>query len=84
MTFEKLKKVYWFEHALEKFAGIFEYNSIEDLLCDVKEKFLNFEVPKDFEVLDFKIFEYKKPKFHISANEFRKYCEQGKEIFLEK
>ena len=36
---------------------------------------------RDF--LDFKIFEYEKPKFHISANEFMKHCEKGKEIILE-
>ena len=83
LTFEKNERFYWFEHAWEKFEGIFEYKSLDSLLKDIKEKFLRFEVPKDFDVLDFKIFEYEKPKFHISANEFMKHCEKGKEIILE-
>ena len=83
LTFEKNERFYWFEHAWEKFEGIFEYKSLDSLLKDIKEKFLRFEVPKDFDVLDFKIFEYEKPKFHISANEFMKHCKKGKEIILE-
>ena len=83
LTFEKNGNFYWFEHAWEKFAGIFKYETLDSLLKDIKEKFLQFEVSEEIKVLDFKIFEYEKPPFHISANEFMKYCEKGKEIILD-
>lgn len=82
LTFEKNNKHYWFEHSWEKFRGIHEYNSINELLLDVRKKFISYELNNQYEKSNLVLREYKKPKYHISVQEFYKHCEKGKVIDL--
>ena len=42
LIFINNNKYYWFEHSFEKYRGIHEYSSLDELLDDVKNKFINF------------------------------------------
>lgn len=70
---------YWFEHSWFKYKGIHEYSSEKELLLDVKNKFCtqnNCNVSCD----NVYIYEYQKPKEHITCNEFYEYIETQKLI----
>ncbi len=82
LTLEKEGKIYWFEHAWEKFRGIHHYPSKEELLADVKRKFIQTELKNSYQKENLFLYEYKKPKFHISTEEFYHHCESGNEINL--
>lgn len=84
LTYEKKNKYYWFEHAWEKFTGIHEYNSIQELLCDVKDKFIKYQLNNNYQENQLFLFEYQKPKYHCSPKEFYNHCEHGKYIDLKK
>ena len=77
LTFKKNNKYYWFEHAWEKFRGIHEYNSKNELLNDVRKKFIISMLNNNYINDNLIIREYKKPKYHISVTEFYKHCEDG-------
>ena len=79
LTYEKEGKHYWFEHAWEKFQGIHEYNSLMDLFLDVKEKFILEQVKEEVEENTIYFFEYQKPNWHLSAQEFFNHIINGKE-----
>ncbi|MBR4618267.1 MAG: hypothetical protein IKO49_03080 [Bacilli bacterium] len=83
LTFEKSNKYYWFEHSWEKFRGIHEYNTLKDLLSDIKNKFIHYELNNQYNKSNLKIYEYTKPEYNISTQEFYKHCESGKLIDLE-
>lgn len=80
LTFEKNNKYYWFEHSWEKFREIHEYTSIEELLLDVKDKFIKYELNNDYEPSNVVMYEYDKPKYHILVQEFFNHCDNGKYI----
>ena len=84
LTFEKNNKYYWFEHAWEKFRGIHEYNTQKELLIDIKDKFIKYELNNNYIKENIILREYKKPKYHITVQEFYKYCENGTYIDLKK
>ena len=44
LTYEKSNKYYWFEHSWKRFRGIHEYNSLKELLKDIKAKFIKYEL----------------------------------------
>ena len=73
---DKNNKYYWFEHSWEQFKGIHEYNSLNNLLNDVKEKFIKFQLNKNDKNLII-LKEYKKPKYHISSQEFINHCKNN-------
>lgn len=77
LTFKKNNKVYWLEHAFENYEGIHEYNTLEELLLDVKNKFIDFEQIKDYKEELLNIYEYTKPKYNISCEEFYNHCIKG-------
>ena len=83
LTFEKNNKHYWFEHSWERFKGIHEYNSLKDLLFDVRDKFIKYELNNSDNKNNICIYNYKKPKYHLSVLEFYKHCEAGINISLE-
>ncbi len=73
-------KYYWFEHSWTEYKGIHKYNSEIDLLNDVKEKF-----QKEHYILknaNIYLYENEKPKSHLRSNEFYKYIENQKRIYL--
>ena len=84
LTFEKNNKYYWFEHAWEKFRGIHEYNTQKELLIDIKDKFIKYELNNNYIKENIILREYKKPKYHITVQEFYKHCENGTYIDLKK
>ncbi len=83
LIFEKNNKYYWFEHSWEKFRGIHEYNNLKELLNDIKNKFINCELNGQYSDDNLKIYEYTKPKYNISVQEFYSHCEKGKLVDLE-
>ena len=78
LTYEKNNKFYWFEHSWGVYKGIHEYNSLTELLLDVKEKFItSHNANKDAFTF---VYEYTQPSKHISCDEFYKHCENQKLI----
>ena len=74
LTFEKNNKVYWFEHSWEIFRGIHECSSLNQLLLDIKNKFVSSELHDNYEKTNLYIYEYSKPKYHIGTQEFFNHC----------
>lgn len=83
LTFEKNNKYYWFEHSWFVFKGIHEYISLKDLLIDVRDKFIKYELNNNYNKNNLCLYNYKKPKFHLNVLDFYKYCENGINISLE-
>lgn len=80
LTFEKEGKYFWFEHSWEKFRGIHEYSSEKELLLDVRNKFIQYELNNHYQKVGLVLHEYQKPKYHISTQEFFKHCDYGRYI----
>lgn len=76
----KEDKYYWLEHSWQPYRGIHEYNSLSDLLNDVKtefEKSVELQNIKDYDLV---IYEYSKPKFNLNCTEFMEHCAKGTNI----
>lgn len=82
LTYEKDNKYYWFEHSWEVHRGIHEYPSLDSLLKDVRSKFIIHELNNNYNSNNLVIYEYSKPKYHLSVTEFISHCEQGIKISL--
>lgn len=82
LVFEKNREYYWFEHAWEKFRGIHKYNSLNELLGDVRNKFIHCELKDKYDDNNLVMYEYDKPKYNISVQEYYKHCEKGKTIII--
>ena len=66
-----MNKYCWIENAYQKYIGIHEYSSLNEALTDVKEKFiLDLKAPFDPDYL--RIYEYEKPNYDITPDEFYK------------
>jgi len=83
LTYEKDNKYYWLEHSWERFRGIHQYNSQKELLLDVRNKFIKHELNNDYDKNKLFLYEYTKPKYNISTEQFYKHCENGKNIKLD-
>ena len=72
---------YWFEHSWNKYKGIHKYKTKEELLLDVKNKFINENnyVSKGASLY---IYSYKKPPYHIKCMDFYNYITREKKIDL--
>lgn len=81
LIYQDDSKYYWFEHSWNKYKGIHEYNNKSALLLDVVNNFKEDhpEVSKDAQLY---LYEYNKPKNHITCNEFYQYVETQKQIEL--
>lgn len=80
LTYKKNNEFYWFEHSWNLYKGIYKYYSEKELLLDVKNKFIKSNSIGN-DVYTF-VYEYKKPKSHITCYEYYKYCETQKLIKL--
>ena len=80
LTYEKNNKYYWFEHSWERFRGIHEYSSLKEMLLDIKNKFIKYELNNTYQEENLVLHEYEKPKFNISVQEFYSHCDSGKYI----
>ena len=79
-TFLVLKKqnnYYWFEHSWKRFRGIHKYHTLKELIEDIKNKFIHYELKDKYIKENLIIYEYTKPKYNISVQEFYKHCEGG-------
>ena len=76
LTYESDGFIFWFEHSWAKYRGVHKYESLKELLLDVKGKFINSH-DVNREAFTF-VYEYQKPKYHISCNEFYHYMETQK------
>lgn len=79
LTYEEKGKYYWFEHSWAIYRGIHEYNSELELLLDIKSIFKGAHpyVSQDSFIY---IYEYQKPNYHITCDEFYKYIETQKMV----
>lgn len=80
LTYQSHNNFYWFEHSWYQYKGIHKYNSLKELLLDVKQKFINSH--KDVDSTYTFVYEYTKPKEHINCQDFYHYCEKQKLINL--
>ncbi len=81
LVFYENDKVYWFENAFLKYKGIHEYNSLESLLKDVVDKFMNSINESNLDNLV--IYQYTKPRYGMDVDEFFSHAESGKLIVLD-
>lgn len=74
-------KYYWFEHSWGIYKGIHEYDSLKELLLDVKEKFIKSN-PQDINNDYTFVYKYENVKYHISCKEFYDFIETQELIKL--
>ncbi len=74
---------YWFEHSWEKYRGIHKYSSLDELLTNVRKRFIKEELPSNFNNKNLCLYDYKKPNYGISCMEFYKHCEMSTNINVE-
>lgn len=84
LTFKKDYKYYWFEHSWEKFRGVHQYTTMRELLLDVRDKFIKYQLNNNYTSNNLVLHEYKKPRYHISVQEFYNHCDNGKYVDFEK
>ncbi len=82
LTYQLNNQYYWFEHSWATYKGIHQYKSQKELLLDVKKKFINSH-PDINHTYTF-VYQYLKPKAHITCQEFYQYCETQELIYLNK
>lgn len=80
LVFYIKNKVYWFEHSWFTEKGLHEYDNINELLNDVKIKFVKSREKEVETNLDIHIYKYTKPNYNISCNEFYNYIFTQKEV----
>lgn len=71
-------KYYWFENAWYDEKGIHEYNTYEELINDIKNKFSIQNNIVGSKINDIKIFEQPKYPYHISYEEMDEYDSKEK------
>jgi len=77
-------KYYWLEHSWEPYRGIHEFNDVDELLTDVKSKFIKMCINKGISTNEIVIYEYVEPVNNLDCLEFFKHCESGKIVNLDK
>lgn len=82
LIYEENNHYYWFENSWEIFRGIHKYNSLNDALIDIKNKFIKYELNNNYNSMNLCIYKYDKPNYGISCIDFYKHCEKGKNIIL--
>lgn len=80
LVYEENNSYFWFEHAWDKYKGIHKYNSLKELLNDVKEKFIVDELKNNCDINYLNIFEYDKLKVHSGCEECYSQFTSGKNI----
>lgn len=76
LTYEENNKFYWFENSWDEYRGLHKYSTLKGLLRDVKMKFIKSNKTNE-NAFTF-IYEYEKPKQHLSCSEMYKYMETQK------
>lgn len=73
LIYEDNNKYYWFENAWQDERGIYEYQTYEDLINDIKNKFIIQNDIKEDEMSNLEIFESIKYPYHLSYKEMDEY-----------
>ena len=73
-------KHYWLEHSWETYKGIHEYETFEELILDIKNKFKDDLKQQNITNYKLELYEYSKPKYNINCIEFMNYCQNNKKI----
>lgn len=82
LTYKIENNYYWFEHSWEKFRGIHKYDSMDLLLKDVYNKYVQSVLRDKYNKNNLIVYEYSKPQYHISVHQFFYHCENGSIIEL--
>lgn len=77
LTYKSNNEYIWFEHSWKKHKGLHKFNSIHELLREVKKIFTNEEIEKNYNIKNLCIYKYEKPTYNISCIEFYNHCEKG-------
>ena len=84
LAFQDNRMHYWFEHSWEPYVGIHGYNSLKELLSDVKNKHIkSYETDGQIKAQNFRIREYDSIKLPVAGNEFLWHCINSKVIEIE-
>ncbi len=75
-------KYYWLENSWNKYKGVHEYDNIDSLFADVKDKFVKSINSNNKELIF--VYEYDKPTTKLNCNEFYNHCESGTLLRLNK
>ena len=75
LIYEENNKYYWFENAWYDERGIHEYATYDELINDIKKKFILQNNIIEEEIKNIQIFEQIKFPYHISYEEMEKYKE---------
>ncbi len=81
LTYSVDNKFYWFEHSWYNYKGIHEYDNEKDMLEDIKNKFIDSRKDEINEEYKLYLYEYNKPNYHISCDEFYEYIKTQKRLF---
>ena len=77
LAFKDNNKWFWFEHSFAAYRGIFEFNSLKELIEHVKLKQLEYAiesgVAKKEDIKMLKSYEYTKPKANLGVDEYIKH-----------
>ncbi|MGM9877629.1 MAG: hypothetical protein ACI33S_03170 [Bacilli bacterium] len=71
---------YWIENSFKNFKGIRKYDSLESIIFDVLNNFHLIVSDKNFNIKNLKIYNYTKPKDHISCIEYYFHCFRSNNI----
>lgn len=82
LVYFKNNKVYWFEHSWAQEKGIHKYKNLQELLLNVKFKFIKSHKNEIKSPSKVNIYKYDKPKFNISCSEFYNYIYTQEKIVL--
>ncbi len=87
LAYMERDKWFWFEYSFSVHRGIHEYDSLEDLISDVKKKHFDYAIKHREATIedekDLMIFEFEKPKYGSSPQGFVDQAMGGKVITLE-
>ena len=68
LVYKKDDKWYWFENTLDSHCGIHEFEDLDTLLEDVKNKFISEFTPTEDDLQTFKLYEYGETRPHECDN----------------
>lgn len=84
LVYEENNKYYWFEHSWYDERGIHEYQDLNELFNDISNKHIEAhkeELNGNYETY---IYEYNKPNYNISCDEFYEFIYKQKRVEINK
>lgn len=81
LIYEQNGKWFWFEYAWFNYRGIWQYNSREDALCDIVNKFINLNAQQYNHT---ELYKTKSAKAGLNTFTFCEHCFNGEKIDIRK